>query len=575
MLGLHTAKRRKAALALATVGALMGLAISPAFAADVPTHAEAEANAVHIEGQLLAQLTTPVLDSGACTATYDRAAGQPAPSPTVTNDGVATPPGQCGDGLTLAGGGASIAYTQNAKANSDAQSGAVATVAEAHLPGLDRTLDLTGVTAGLGNSNTSTLLNGITHGVGSLLVALSPVIVPLNDALQQVLTGINGVATINVVAKGVRAECTADPSMASGKGTVDGIDIVITLGPAGPNQQTITVKIPVGTDRNSGLVASVPNITDQVVTNLLTSLGSNATLGGALNTLTTALRDQVWAALKTNLLDQLQPVFDALGNGLAPIVEGTVNEQTDGDGDKVTSGPDAATGTVTENDDNDPQITVQALDVKLFQGTPLEGIVRLGRVNCGKNTGESFNGGNPGLQFDKDADTDHGDAKFTLTVHNPNAAPATGVFVQDFYGKDIKAKDVKDVNASQGTFNKDTGRWDVGTLAPGATAKLTFKVDASKSDLDDGVKNAACVNQSTKPANIQKNDGFGKDTDGCDEAKAQKDKKDDSDSDSDGPKGVDSGLNDGGNLGPLAITGLLAASTLIGSAARQRLLLDR
>ena len=45
--------------------------------------------------------------------------------------------------------------------------------------------------------------------------------------------------------------------------------------------------------------------------------------------------------------------------------------------------------------------------------------------------------------------------------------------------------------------------------------------------------------------------------------------------DGDGPKSVDSGLNDGGNLGALAITGLLAASTLVGSAARQRLLLDR
>jgi hypothetical protein len=38
---------------------------------------------------------------------------------------------------------------------------------------------------------------------------------------------------------------------------------------------------------------------------------------------------------------------------------------------------------------------------------------------------------------------------------------------------------------------------------------------------------------------------------------------------------VDSGINDGGNLGALAITGLLAASTLVGSAARQRLLLDQ
>lgn len=50
---------------------------------------------------------------------------------------------------------------------------------------------------------------------------------------------------------------------------------------------------------------------------------------------------------------------------------------------------------------------------------------------------------------------------------------------------------------------------------------------------------------------------------------------DDGDGDDDEPRVVDSGINDGGNLGALAITGLLAASTLVGSAARQRLLLDQ
>lgn len=47
------------------------------------------------------------------------------------------------------------------------------------------------------------------------------------------------------------------------------------------------------------------------------------------------------------------------------------------------------------------------------------------------------------------------------------------------------------------------------------------------------------------------------------------------DDDDDEPKVVDSGINDGGNLGAIGIAGLLAASTLIGSAARQRLLLDQ
>jgi hypothetical protein len=60
-------------------------------------------------------------------------------------------------------------------------------------------------------------------------------------------------------------------------------------------------------------------------------------------------------------------------------------------------------------------------------------------------------------------------------------------------------------------------------------------------------------------------DGDGDDSDDSDDS--------DGDDGDDGPKSVDSGL--GGNMGALAITGLLAASTLVGSAARQRLLLDR
>jgi hypothetical protein len=109
---------------------------------------------------------------------------------------------------------------------------------------------------------------------------------------------------------------------------------------------------------------------------------------------------------------------------------------------------------------------------------------------------------------------------------------------------------------------------------------LTFKVETDDDDLDDGIKNAACVNLADKPGSIQKNDGVDDDTDGCDEDTAKKDNDDDDgddgddgDGDDDGPKSVDSGL--GGNMGALAITGLLAASTLVGSAARQRLLLDR
>jgi hypothetical protein len=513
-------------------------------------------------GDGLGKVFGPVLDGGVCTAVYP---GSPNGAPA----------NRCADGLNLGTNATPIAYSQRAKANSNAESGATASVAPISVPSIDGgTLDLDNVITGITSSNTSQVIDAVTGGNGAIKAIVDalktaglydPLVTNINAGLQQILNGLAGAVNVELRIGAVESFCTATPDKAQGNGTVDGIHLLVTLG--GESGTTIDVNIPVGTDPNSQLVGSVPDITNQLLAGVAKSLQDNHTLDGALAPLGAGI-DQIRQALYDNLLSQLKDPLTQLGDGLAPIIKGTVNEQVDGDGDKVSH-------TVTEKDNNDPKITVTALDVVLFGGTPLEGRLELGKVSCGKNIGG--NNGGPGLQFDKDADTDHGDAKFTLTVKNATGDTKTDVFVQDFYGKDIDAKDVKDVKVSQGTFDKSTGRWNVGTLAAGATAKLTFKVDVSKSDLDDGVKNAACVNKSSKPDHIQKNHGVSDDTDGCDEATAQKDKNNsDSDSDSDhGPKSVDSGLNDGGNVGPLAIAGLLAASTLIGSAARQRLLLDR
>jgi hypothetical protein len=84
--------------------------------------------------------------------------------------------------------------------------------------------------------------------------------------------------------------------------------------------------------------------------------------------------------------------------------------------------------------------------------------------------------------------------------------------------------------------------------------------------------NAAGSGPTPSPTPTDGDDGDGDDSDDSDDGDGDDGDSDDSD---DGPRSVDSGLNDGGNLGALAISGLLAASTLVGSAARQRLLLDR
>lgn len=85
--------------------------------------------------------------------------------------------------------------------------------------------------------------------------------------------------------------------------------------------------------------------------------------------------------------------------------------------------------------------------------------------------------------------------------------------------------------------------------------------------------NAADDGTPTPPVD-EDDDGDGDDGDG-DDSDDSDDGDGDDDGDDDEPRVVDSGINDGGNLGALAITGLLAASTLVGSAARQRLLLDQ
>jgi hypothetical protein len=587
MLGLHTAKRRTGALAIATAGALIGLGMGPAFAADPP--AEADASALTATGALVGEGGLD-LNSDECVA--------------KTPGGDVNGAGLCGEGLDT---NANVdAFSQEAKATqalcaafaagdpndmygtenpmpqyvhpaSDDSSCATAGVAPIDLASLaDISLNDI-ISAGLAGIQTGTVLDQIAGPLGEALADLLEVNTGL---LTQIDTAIKGITVplqenipVSLRIGAVEAACAASPTVARGNSRAASVELVVGVPGApvvvpfeGPNDLDTTPNTPLLSGSLSQLSAS---IFDGLAATLEASLdGALAPLILLTDALKEAIVNQVLVTLEDTLLAQLEA-------GLEPLVKGTVNKQVDGDG---------SDNEVSYTSTNTREIEVTALEVVLFEGAetvpaiiPGAGgatqTLKLARVHCGPNGPGGPPGGNPGLQFDKDADTDDGDAKFTLTVKNPNANAVDNVFVQDFYGKDIDADDVEDVKATQGSFNKNTGRWDVGTLAGGATAKLTFKVKTDDDDLDDGIKNAACVNQASKPGSIQKNDGVDKDTDGCDEDEAQKDAKDEDDDD--GPKSVDSGLNDGGNLGPLAIAGLLAASTLVGSAARQRLLLDR
>jgi hypothetical protein len=544
MLGLHTATRRKAALAIASAGAIIGLSMSPAVAADGVAQAEGSA----ASGTGIFDPVAGLLETDSCKARFANG--------TLTRN-----EDQCTPSIETSPAQAVTRYaTANVASNGAATSSAEGGVASVPLTDLGQ-LDLTELFDSLANTNVAaSALGPLIAQLGQIGQQLVPLTGPIDDALQQVLQGVQQQLPISLEVGAVIARCDADGSTAHASSEVADVSLQVTLGP-----QEIPVIFETPVESHSDLVMHAPHqlvdgILSGIEDSLLSAQGPLEPLLAALKLLVTNIDQQVVDAL----LDALEPtLLSGLSDALAPIVRGEVNH---------VSNPPHAT-----NQDG-PWTAPEEIDLTALSLTVLDtNTLTLGHVHCGDNVNGGPNGGGPGLKFDKDADTDGSDAKFTLTVKNTTNAAITGVFVQDFYGKDIDAKDVKDVKVSQGTFNKNTGRWDVGTVGAGQTEKLTFKVDVDSGDLNDGVKNAACVNKATKPGHIQKNDGVGDDTDGCDEATAKKDNDSDSDSDSDsdGPKSVDSGLNDGGNFGPLAIAGLLAASTLVGSAARQRLLLDR
>lgn len=406
------------------------------------------------------------------------------------------------------------------------------------------------------NTDPTGLLGGTTDLLDAVLqLALVGILSDVDDAVQGVLDTLLESPIVARVGS-VDAWCDARPGSATASGRVAGIDVVLDLPGAATD---VNVNLPVGElPANSAVVANLGNITTALVASLTASLNASlGTLGMTLGALTQALQTQVL----NQVVAALTPVFQALSDGLGPILTATINRTT-----SVPTGT-AAPFTVTGSN---AQVGNTALELRVLEGIqPLSGTLSVGNVNCGPNTAGTPHGGgeNPGLQVLKTEKVNGDDeAEWTIRVHNPLNSAVDDVFVKDFYPKELDEKDVKVSSISKGSFNKNTGVWTVGTLAAGATETLRIKAEVDEDDLSDGIDNAICVNRTSKPNHIQKNDTFKDDTDGCDTANAKSDADDDDD---DSPKSINSGIS-GGDLSAGGLAGLLAMTAMGGSLARRR-----
>jgi hypothetical protein len=575
MLGLNSRKRR-GALAIVAATALVGMGMGPAFAYH-DGKGESDATSVTggqtgLLGTLLSQLDTTLIGD---TRAYNYPGTPPNPSEDSpkSGDGVTTG-GTGGDGLApllpavyqFAGTGVLSTYTHNVH---DVETGAAFggtgnTSAASGTAGVELSLGSINQLLTNAGQDPSGLLGDATSLLGTVLSTVASLLQPVTGAVQDVLDAL-GVSTLSAGIGAVDSFCNANPSEAIASGHVANAGVKLDL-PGDLTDINFNL-LPPGTtdaDANTPLVsANLSDVIDQLMISLTNSLSQSlGQLGQTLALLTGALQQQIISQVTTTL----RPVLDQLGQALGPIVSGTLN--------KTTSVP---TGTAAPFSTNG-EIENTALSITLLGGlAPLAGSLDIGKVHCGPNSAGTRHdgGGESGLQVLK-SEKVNGDNKieWTIKVHNPKNDAVDNVQVKDFYPKAVKGDVKVSEGPSQGTFNEDSGVWDVGSLAGGATATLKIKAKVSKKKLDDGIDNTACVVRSdgalksidgAKPHKIQKNDTLEKDTDGCDTSGSQKDKDDKKT-----PKKIDSGVNAGGNLGALAATGLMAAAALGGSAARRR-----
>lgn len=577
MFGLNS-KKRRGALVIVAATALVGMGMGPA-AAYHDGKGESDATSVNggqtgLLGTLLDGLEKPLIgDTRAYN--YPGTPANPSEDSPKSGDGVTTG-GTGGDGLKpllpavyqFAGTGVLSSYTHE---KNDVETGAPFggtgnTSAASGTAGVELSLgSLNELLTANGDEDASGLLGSVTNLGATLVALLGNALKPVTDALQGVLDTV-GVSTLKASIGAVDSFCNANPNEAIASGHVANAGVTLDL-PGDATDINLNL-LPPGTtdaDANTALIsANLSDVVDQLTASLVASLNNSlGQIGGALG--------DIVNGLKTQILDQvttaLKPVLNQLGDALGPILTGTLNKTTS-----------VSTGTAAPFSTNG-EIENTALSITVLGGiAPLAGSLDIGHVHCGPNskgTPHNGGGGDNGLQVLKSEKVKGSDKiEWTIKVHNPKNEAVDNVQVKDFYPKAVKG-DVKVAEGpSQGTFNEDSGVWEVGSLAGGATATLKIKAKVSKKKLDDGIDNTACVVRKdgaltsidgAKPHKIQKNDTLEKDTDGCDTSGSQKDKDDKKT-----PKKIDSGVNAGGNLGALAATGLMAAAALGGSAARRR-----
>jgi hypothetical protein len=542
--------------------ALIVMAAAPAQSASKPS-VEADASALTATGSIVGEGGLD-LNSDACVAKL----------PGGKADGA----GICGNGLDT---NANVdAFSQNAAANKSGTSAATASVSPIDLQNLT-SVDLKDVIEnGLAGIETGTVLDTLLAPLGAALanigVTLADLFGQLDGVLDQVTSPIDGALPLSVQIGAVESECSATADTkhdldsdvddhADGDSSVASVNLVLELG----GQQIVvpmTGPNAADTPPNTNLLVGAPqDLVDAILDTLADTLTQS--LGGALSPavqLIVPIQDVV-----DQLLTALEPtLLQGVADALAPLVKGTVNEQNP----------------VSPVDGEDAQIDVSALHLTLLEGggDALKQDLRLARVHCGPNDpidDDNNGGGKTDFQVLK-TEKVKGDNKveWTIKVRNPKSADAHDVVVKDFYPKAVKGDVKVEEGPSTGTFDEDTGIWKIPTLGGKKTATLVIKAKVSKKKLDKGFKNVACavtkngafrnINDD-KPDKIQKNDSFEDDTDGCDSSGSKKKKDDDT------PKTIDSGVSNGGNLGALAATGLLAVAALGGTAVRQRLLLNR
>jgi hypothetical protein len=584
----------KHGIALGTAVVLLGLSISAATAAG--PSAEADGSALTATGALVGDGGLD-LNTGECKAEIP--GGNP--------DGAANG-GPCGEGLNTqenidavsqeakadannarcaafaAGDNNDMYGTQNPEPQyvhpkSDDQACATASAGPIDLTGL-ATIKLQDIIEnGLAGISTGTILDGIVGPLGQAVLTAAQAINPnlltnIDDALAQLVVPITNAADVSLNTGAIEAAAAAQPSAARGNSRVASVELQVELGGgAATVHAPFTGPNDLDTPPNTKLLSGSP---DDLAAALLD--GINATLVQSLNGAlsgVTAVTIPIRDALVDTILPQLQDALLApIEDGLEPLVKGTVNKQVDARNSN-TEVSYTSTGT--------KEIEVTGLELVLFGGAnqvpeivPGGGAtqtLKIARVHAGPVVaGDNNNGGNPGLQIVKTEKVNGDDeAEWTIRVHNPLNHAVDNVFVKDFYPHEIDESDVKVSSISQGSFNKNTGVWTVGTVQAGATETLRIRADVDEDDLNDGIENAVCVNRTHKPNHIQKNDNFRDDTDGCDTSTSKNDDDDNGDDDDDdSPKSISSGMGAGGDLSAVVLAGMTAMAAMGGSAARRR-----